>query len=189
MKPRSAGHLHVMRFVPMAAEIISTPRLSLRSALPADLDPLHERVFSDSEVMRFVFRGVPFDLDQSAAFFTSAFDHDATGLKLGVLIEKATSALIGFSGLMECRALDAPDYEIGFVLSQAAWGKGYATEIGHAQLKYGFGTVGCTRLLAQVATENHSSIAALKKIGMAFYGNLHSEGRGLRQIYVAHGRA
>ncbi len=154
-----------------------------------DLDLLYERVFSDCEVMRFVLGDAAFDREQSAKFFASAFDHQATGLKLGVLIEKSNSEIIGFSGLMACSVLGENDYEIGFVLSRAAWGKGYATEIGRGQLNYGFGTVGCTRLLAQVAPENDRSIAALKKIGMVFYRSVESAGRGTRHIYVAHGRA
>lgn len=177
-----------MPFVQMATEIFSTPRLSLRSANGSDLDALHKRVFSDAQVMRFVLGGAPFAQDQTAQFFASAFDHEATGLKLGVLIEKASSEIIGFSGLMECHVLDEDDYEMGFVLSRDVWGKGYATEIGYGQLSYGFNTVGCARLLAQVSPQNHASIAALEKVDMVFYRSVHSEGRGTRQIYVAHRR-
>ncbi|MEM1370054.1 MAG: GNAT family N-acetyltransferase, partial [Cyanobacteria bacterium P01_H01_bin.15] len=137
----------------MATEIISTQRLSLRGPLTGDLEKLHERIFSDALVMRFVFGGVPLTLDQTSKFFTLAFDHDATGLKLCVLVEKASSEIIGFSGLIACDALNTEDYEIGFVLSRSVWGKGYATEIGLGQLDYGFRAVGCERLLAQVAPE------------------------------------
>ncbi len=173
----------------MITEIISTPRLSLRSPVRSDINALHERVFSDAEVMRFVLDGAPFTQDRTNEFFASAFDHNSTGLKLGVLVEKASSEIIGFSGLMACRVLGENEHEIGFVLSRSAWGKGYAAEIGHGQLKYGFGVVGCARLLAQVAPENAHSIAALEKIGMTFHSSVQSEGRGSRQVYVAYRQA
>ena len=170
----------------MATEIISTQRLNLRSPVADDLEELYKRVFSDAQVMRFVFGGVPLNFSQASEFFASAFDHDATGLKLCVLVEKDSSEIIGFSGLIACSSLDTEDYEIGFVLSRSSWGKGYATEIGLGQLDYGFGTVGCNRLLAQVAPENNRSIAVLKKIGMIYHSNVHTKGRGLRKIYVAY---
>jgi RimJ/RimL family protein N-acetyltransferase len=134
-----------------------------------DFQKLYECVFSDADVMRFVLGGVALAEDQARSLFASAFDHEGTGLKLGTLVERAGGDIIGFSGLMECSALGAKDYEIGFVLRRAAWGRGYATEIGQGQLEYGFNVVGCARLLAQVAPENRNSIATLNKIGMAYH--------------------
>ena len=153
--------------------------------MASDLEILHERIFSDAQVMRFVFGGVPLTARQTSEFFASALDHDATGLKLGVLVEKDSSEVAGFSGLIECSALNEKDYEIGFVLARSFWGKGYATEIGRGQLDYGFSKVGCDRLLAQVAPANTRSINVLKKIGMVLHSTNVTEGRGLRQIYIA----
>lgn len=147
---------------------------------------MHDRIFSDPEVMRFVFGGAPLTKARSQEFFESAFDFEETGLKLGVLLEKKTAEIVGFSGLLACTVLGASDYEIGFVLSRTAWGKGFATEIGRGQLKYGFEEIGCTRLLAQVAPENTASIAVLKKIGLAYQQTIESAGRGQRQLFAAH---
>lgn len=118
----------------MATEIIATSRLSLRASVPSDLALLHMHVFSDAEVMRYVLTGVPLTLNQAEDFFDSSFDHHGTGRRLGVLVERSTQAVIGFSGLMPCQALGAEDYELGFVLSRQAWAKGYATEIGFGRL-------------------------------------------------------
>jgi RimJ/RimL family protein N-acetyltransferase len=172
----------------IATEIITTQRLCLRSPVDSDIETLHKRIFLDAQVMHFVFGGVPLTISQSSEFFASAFDHEATGLKLGVLVEKNSLEVIGFSGLIVCNALNEKDYEIGFVLSRSSWGKGYATEIGQGQLDYGFSVLGCERLLAQVAPKNTRSITVLKKIGMVFNSTIVTKGRGLRQIYVAYNR-
>lgn len=168
-------------------EIISTKRLILRTPIEADFDTLHEQMLSNPEVMRFVFAGIPLTIERSRKFFSS-FDHEATGRKIGVLIEKRNSQIIGFAGLLECHVLGKKDevrYEIGFALAPTAWGKGFATEIGIAQLKYGFSKIGCTELLAQVAPANKNSIAVIEKIGMTFHSTIQSKERGERRLYIA----
>lgn len=168
-----------------ADTIIATRRLVLRYPQASDLACLHARVLSDAQVMRHVFLGLPFTPAQSEAFFAASFDHDRTGRRLGVLTELASGEVVGFSGLMPCTVLGHQDFEVGFVLSRSVWSLGYGTEIGRGQLAYGFGALGCQRLLAQVAPDNRASIATLQKIGMQLHGSLHSEGRGLRAIYAA----
>lgn len=168
-----------------ADTIIATRRLVLRYPQAGDLACLHERVLSDAQVMRHVFLGVPFTPAQSETFFATSFDHDRTGRRLGVLAERASGEVVGFSGLMPCRVLGYQDFEIGFVLSRSVWSRGYGTEIGLGQLGHGFGMPGCQRLLAQVAPDNLASQATLEKIGMRLHSSVHSEGRGVRKIYVA----
>lgn len=167
-------------------EIITTQRPILRTPVSGDLETLHQRIFSDKQVMRFVFGGIPLTLDRVSEFFDANFARKATGHGLGVLVEKNSSEVVGFSGLIPCNALAEKDYEIGFVLARSFWGQGYATEIGYGQLNYGFGKLGCKRLLAQVAPQNIRSIAVLKKIGMSLHSETVTEGRGLRQIFIIH---
>jgi ribosomal-protein-alanine N-acetyltransferase len=85
--------------------------------------------------------------------------------------------------LKSCNALGDEDFEIGFVLQRAAWGRGYATEIGRAQLEYGFRTTDRPRLLAQVRPENASSANALRKIGMVFTKEYERPGLGTWQVF------
>ncbi len=166
-------------------DIIVTPRLVLRSPLAQDLQGLQDHVLSDPEVMQLAFSGAPLSSEQSRAFFDANFDHDRTGRKLGVLIERDTGTLAGFAGLVACGALGDADYELGFVLRREAWGRGYATEIGVGQIEYGFGTLRLGRVLAQVSPHNHGSIATLRKIGMVFHTAVRSEDRGERLVYAA----
>jgi|SRR5690242_18188737 len=179
-------YLKATTYMKTPTTIIVTARLVLRSPIPSDLPLLYEQVFSDAVVTRHAFTGVPLSLQQAMNFFEESFDHHASGTKLGVLTESATEDVIGFAGLLPCDVLGEADYEIGFVLRRSAWGKGYATEIGKGQLEYGFCTIDCRRLLAQVSPENSASIATLKKLGMEFHSTVENRQRGIRQVYAVH---
>ena len=144
-------------------EIIVTPRLRLRRITGADVQLLHDHVLSDAAVMALALSGQPMSSSQSRDFIDRNFDHDGNGKKLGVLIERATEKVIGFAGLLQCDALGELDYELGFVLRRAAWGHGYATEIGRGQLEYGLNVLGLRRLLALVSPKNNVSTIVLKK--------------------------
>lgn len=166
-------------------DIISTDRLTLRSACKADLETLFDTVFSVAEVMAQAFEGNPLSKDKAIRFFADNFDSDGNGRQLGVLTLKDSGTIIGFAGLLQSSALGERDYEIGFVLGREFWGKGYATEIGRGQIKYGLEAAGCKRLLALVSPGNNASIAVLKKIGMIHHSTVETETRGKREIYVA----
>ncbi|MFC3692580.1 GNAT family N-acetyltransferase [Chenggangzhangella methanolivorans] len=164
--------------------ILTTARLVLRSPSPHDFQDLHEHVLSDPVVMGRVFSGHALQLMQSREFFEANFDHDQSGKKLGMLVERGTGSLIGFAGLISCSALDQLDYELGFVLRREAWGHGYATEIGLGQLDHGFKTLGLPRILAQVYPSNAASISVITKIGMTLHSRVRSRERGERHVYM-----
>jgi RimJ/RimL family protein N-acetyltransferase len=169
----------------LIVDIITTNRLVLRSACESDLGPLHNIVFSVPEVMSQAFAGKPLAKNNSVDFFASSFDHDGNGKQLGVLTLKNTGTIVGFAGLLECSIFGQKDYEIGFVLGRDYWGKGYASEIGYAQIEYGLGLSGCRRLLALVAPENKPSISVLIKIGMIHHSTVETKDRGIKEIYIA----
>jgi RimJ/RimL family protein N-acetyltransferase len=169
----------------MITDIITTDRLILRSACDSDLEPLYDIVFSVPEVMSHAFEGKPFSKEKSVDFFASFFDHDGNGKQLGVLTLKNAGTIIGFAGLLECSAFGIRDYEIGFILGLEFWGKGYASEIGHAQIEYGLSVIGCKRLLAVVTPKNKPSISVLLKIGMTHHSTIDTKDRGIREIYIA----
>jgi ribosomal-protein-alanine N-acetyltransferase len=168
----------------MTIDIIATKRLVLRSASDSDLDPLYDIVFSVPEVMSQAFEGNPLSRKQAADFFYSAFDQDGNGMQLAVLTLKDSGTIIGFAGLLESTTLGQQDFEIGFVLGREYWGKGYATEIGVAQIEYGLECRKCSRLLAFVSPKNGASKSALVKIGMHHHSTIETASRGMRDVYV-----
>jgi RimJ/RimL family protein N-acetyltransferase len=172
----------------MSATIITTDRLILRSAQAGDFESLFSKIFTAPDVMQFL-SVEQMGRDEATKFFAEAFDHEGTGRKIGVLTERGSGAVIGYAGLKPCDALGEDDFEFGFVLERAAWGQGYATEIGLAQLEYGFRTHKRPRMLAQVMPANAGSAKALLKLGMVFVKEYERPQRGIWHVYCRQGDA
>jgi len=164
--------------------ILTTPRLILRATLEADISILQGLIFGDGDVMRFAFSGAPMARDATEDFMRRFFTFGGSLTGMAVLTEKPTGEVIGFAGLSPCDALGADDFEIGFVLARRAWGKGVATEIGEAQLAFGFEQLKCGRLLGLVDPRNAPSIHALEKLGMRYLETIADPKRGSRSVYV-----
>ena len=164
-------------------ELIATPRLVLRATVAADIAPLHERVFSDPEVIRYVFSGKPLSADESAKFVRERFNFEGADVGLSTLAERGSGEVIGFAGLLACDALGREDLELGFVLARRAWGRGYATEIGRAQIAFGFTRLRRARLLALADPANEPSRNVIVKLGMRHDRDVVVEGRGARMLY------
>jgi RimJ/RimL family protein N-acetyltransferase len=104
--------------------ILTTPRLTLRSATEQDIPLMHERVLGDSDVMRYVFQGVPMTEERAEQVMRKFFTFGDRLTGIAVLTDRSTGDIIGFAGLFPCEALGAEDLEIGFVLSRNVWAGG-----------------------------------------------------------------
>lgn len=65
------------------------------------------------------------------------------------------------------------EVEVGYLLDQAFWGKGLATEAAQACLKYGFTNFDVESIVAIVHPENIASQRVAEKIGMSFVDRSH----------------
>jgi [ribosomal protein S5]-alanine N-acetyltransferase len=166
-----------------ARVILTTPRLVLRTTTEADIPILQRRIFSDAEVMRHVFHGETVPEEKTEQFMRAHFTFGGSLTGIAVLTEKPSGDVIGFAGLFPCAALAADDFEIGFVLARHAWGRGIATEIGEAQLKFGFDQLGFPRLLGLVDPRNGPSIHALTKLGLRYLEDVAEPKRANRSVY------
>ncbi|GHO42224.1 N-acetyltransferase [Ktedonospora formicarum] len=79
--------------------------------------------------------------------------------------------LIGNAGI-RMKTMDDREADIGYELDPRYWGYGYATEIAHALLLYGFRELGLHRIWAWCIAENTASAHVLEKIGMRQEGRL-----------------
>jgi len=163
--------------------LIETPRLILRGMEPTDRDFLCG-MFASKETMKYLFGGVPMDREEALEFIGRHFVFGAEPAGLAPLSLKETRERIGFGGIVPCGYLSEDDYEFGFALVKSARGRGFAVEIGEAQIQYGFRHLGCSRMLALVHPMNEPSKAVLKRLGMRLHRRITLPDRGPREIHI-----
>jgi RimJ/RimL family protein N-acetyltransferase len=66
--------------------------------------------------------------------------------------------------------------EIGWALRREFWGRGYASEIGHAGLAFGFDVLGAQAVVSCTVRHNARSRAVMERIGMRYEGEIRSCG-------------
>jgi ribosomal-protein-alanine N-acetyltransferase len=144
--------------------VIETERLRLRKLRPDDLDSLAV-LLADPDVMRYVEDGKPKGRDIADRALHSIIAHwDRHGFGRWAVEDKSTGEFLGFGGL---RSLFGTP-EVVYHLAKPHWGKGYATELARASLRYGFKEHGFARIVAIVKPQNAASIHVLEKLGMHF---------------------
>jgi RimJ/RimL family protein N-acetyltransferase len=149
--------------------VLETPRLRLRRIVPADLDALVE-LDADPLVMRYISYGEPTPrsryVEQYLPRFLAMYE---TTPQLGYWIAetRADHAFIGWFHLRPDR-YDDGQQELGYRLRRAAWGQGYATELGRALVDHGFGRVGTDVVSARALRDNAASRRVMEKCGLRF---------------------
>ncbi len=163
-------------------KILETKRLLLRTMREDDFDALYERVFSCEDICRYTFGSSGFSKEESIKFLKENANFSSS-IGLSTLVEKKSGQIVGLSGLMPCDALKQEDLEIGFILSREAQGKGYAKEIGKAQMDFALHTLNKPRVLALAHPDNVPSLKAIEKLGFFYVKTLKTRHK-LRKIFV-----
>ena len=149
--------------------IIETERLLMRPPTRDDL-PALIRLRSDEDVSRYLGgreMQTPELLDKRLDFYISC--HARYGFAMGALISKADGEMIGWGGLQPLE--ETGEIEVGYSFAKAHWGRGYATEMAAAWLRYGFETANLARIVAVAAPENTASRRVMEKLGMRYEKN------------------
>lgn len=81
---------------------------------------------------------------------------------IGVLRMLASDLAAAIGGCPE------PAVELGYILGKSFWGRGLATEVAQALLKYGVELVGREHLVAVADVGNEASHRVLRKVGFEF---------------------
>lgn len=162
-------------------EILTTKRLSLRTLKEEDFLTLYTKVFSDYEVVKNTFGSSMFSKEETFEFLKTNGNFDKQ-LGLSALIEKQTNKIIGLAGVLKCEYLEQIDYEIGFILEKESWNKGYAKEIGFAQIEFIKNILKQKRAIALVSNNNQASIKSLEKLNFKYEKTIEVK-RGERLIY------
>jgi [ribosomal protein S5]-alanine N-acetyltransferase len=149
-------------------EPMLTERLRLRPFRPGDLDALHA-LWSDPEVGRWV-GGTHTDLRESEEELGEHLRHqEQHGFSLWAVEERATGELVGEIGLQRFEGR-GPEVEIGWAVTAAARGRGYATEAAAAWIDAGFRRLGLDRIIAVVLPDNLASRRICERLGMRVAG-------------------
>lgn len=143
-------------------------------------------MLSDPTVMQWLFFGVPMKRDEIEYLIDHAFTFGDESAGLGALIETSTEKFVGFAGLLPYEYRGLKSYELGFALQKESWGKGYATEIGKAQIEYAFDYLNVDQVFALTHPKNAGSCKVLENIGMKHLETIETTDRGTRRLYSRH---
>lgn len=164
--------------------ILTTNRLHLRTLKQNDIEDIYKKIFSQKEVVEHTFGKELLNFEQAKEFIKNNCNFN-NQLGLSAIIETKTQKLIGLGGVLKCNYLQEEDYEFGFILCKESWGKGYATEIGQAQIEFIKDIIKAPRVLALASPQNQASIHTIKKLGLTYLKDIKTkDGRGVREVYI-----
>jgi ribosomal-protein-alanine N-acetyltransferase len=150
---------------------ITTPRLQLRPPREEDASEIYQRYVSDPAVARYVSWPKNQGLEGTQNFVAKSIrEWREDESYVYVISLKENEEIIGSIGLH----LDKQHTfkaEIGYVLAQDEWGKGYATEALQALLPHALG-LDLIRIYARCDVENVGSARVLEKAGFEYEGTL-----------------
>jgi ribosomal-protein-alanine N-acetyltransferase len=122
---------------------------------------------TDPVVVRWVSDGEPWSETRIQEFLARQRRHVAErGFCFGALAVKASAEVIGLAGLQPMGT--TADVEIGWWLTPACWGRGFATEAGRAALDAAFTRFALPRVVAIAHPGNRPSVRVMERLGLAF---------------------
>lgn len=152
---------------PMLTTVLTTERLVLRQIGEDDLDP-HMALFNTPAVMRYLGGVQPREV--IAAKHAAARDSFAAeGFGFMMMEERVTGELVGHCGLRRVAHPLAPnpqDHEIGWLVREDRWRRGYAHEAMRKVLDQGFAVHAALQLVALTCEANLGSCRLMEKLGM-----------------------
>ena len=163
-----------------------TDRLLLREFTDADAPSLYA-LDSDPDVVRFVGQPPPASvepyLDAIRGRYRRYYERHP-GFGFWAAVERATGSFVGWFHLRPAGdyrfAAEAGyrpgDFDLGYRLARAAWGRGYATEVSRLLVRRAFADLGVSRVVACVLSPNVASIRVLEKAGLRRQGEARLPG-------------
>lgn len=160
---------------------LHTERLVLRQFRDDDLDAF-AALQADPIVARHVGDGRPTNRATSWRLMAIFLGHwQLRGHGQYAVDERVTGTLVGRAGLWHPEGW--PGMEIGWALARDRWGRGYATEAGHAVATAAFRTASVERLISLIRPENTASVRVALKLGAVREHTISLEGHDA-DVYV-----
>lgn len=140
--------------------VLATERLTLRAPRIADFQPYAGILMSD----RAAGLGGPFGRDGAWNDFCQAVaGWMLRGMGVWTIEARKGSEVLGFGYLWQ--EYGDPEPEIGWVMTGAAEGKGFAREAAEAIRAHAFGTLGLATVVSYVDEGNTRSVALAERLG------------------------
>jgi len=147
---------------------IETGRLNLRMFREDDLDDYAE-ICADPEVMRFLGEGRPLSRADAWRQMAMIIGHwQLRGYGPWAVEERLSGRLIGRIGFFNPEGW--PGFELGWVLSTAYHGRGYATEGAKVALRYAFEEMNREKVISLIQPANTASIRVAMRLGESLEG-------------------
>ncbi len=145
---------------------LQTARLQLRPLHPTDIPALIQ-LWTDPMITYYM--GGPRDAVKLQQGFTDDLNNPIPETyDLWPVLEISTGKLIGHCGLLDKEIAHQPEVELIYLITQSAWGQGYATEIVLALQQYAFEQLKLSRLVALIDPNNIASEHVAIKVGLQF---------------------
>ena len=143
---------------------LETERCGLRRFTPDDLDWLCA-IYGDAEITQYL-GGVktPAEIGAMLESRILRYYDRHPGFGIWLTVDKATGTRLGFHLLNNIQGESI--IQIGYTLTKEAWGRGFATEVAFAVLRYGFVDLGLARIVGMASLGNIASQRVLEKIGL-----------------------
>jgi len=144
--------------------LIETTRLIGRQFTFNDLPDL-TAILSDAEVMKYSLHGI-YDEAATSEFIEWCMTcYNTQGFGPWALIEKTSSALLGFCGIYPEKLGNVQEVGLGYRLARNYWGKGLASEAGKATVEFAFTQKKVDSIVVIIEPQHIASIRVAEKLG------------------------
>lgn len=147
--------------------VLETERLVLRQIDENDVDD-HDRLLNTPTVMARLGGAMErHEIEARHAKGMAMFARD--GFSFLFVHEKSTGEMVGYCGIKwvdNPLATNQGDHEIGWIVREDRWRRGYAEEAVRAVLEWAFGSIGAPHVVALTSKANTGSWKLMEKLGM-----------------------
>ncbi|AFY57096.1 acetyltransferase, ribosomal protein N-acetylase [Rivularia sp. PCC 7116] len=158
--------------------LLETERLIIRRWIPEIDAEQAFAIYGDAQVMRFIGTGkTEASIETQRRSLEAAIERykqsNNTATGAWAIVEKESKIVVGtilLKQLPDTKSKPTQDYEVGWHLRKASWGKGYATEAAREIINYGFNFLQLSEIYAVVKPENHASVKVTQRLGMTPLG-------------------
>ncbi|MBN2041650.1 MAG: GNAT family N-acetyltransferase [Spirochaetes bacterium] len=154
--------------------LIKTPRLNIREMALSDADDIRDYA-DDKEVMRYLM--LWFDMDNNIEDFVShgirqAQRNPDERKEFFLTIQSLNEDKFIGTAIIAFDHDSSSSAEIGYIIKQSEWSKGYATETAQSLIRYCFEVLKLHRVFGKCDKLNSSSANVMEKCGMTYEGTL-----------------